>query len=55
LPKAKDFQTGTNAILMHSRVFVFWIAAGVAMGVYDRTIKYASERKQFGKSISGII
>jgi glutaryl-CoA dehydrogenase len=53
LPKAVDFQTGTNAVLKHSRVFVCWMATGVAMGIYDRTIKYATERKQFGKPISG--
>ena len=42
LPLAKDFQSGTNSVLKHSRVFVCWIAAGICMGVYDQTIKYAS-------------
>lgn len=54
LPKANDFTTGTNVILKHSRIFVCWVAAGIAMGVYDNAIKYVSNRKQFGHPISGI-
>lgn len=53
LPKAVDFATGTNKILKHSRVGVCWVAAGIAMGVYDNAIKYVSNRKQFGQPISG--
>lgn len=53
LPHAIDFQNGTNRVLKHSRVFVCWIAAGICMGVYDNAIKYTTERKQFGRSISG--
>jgi acyl-CoA oxidase len=52
LPKATDFAKGTNTVLRHSRVAVCWIAAGLAIGVYDNTIKYISNRKQFGKPIS---
>lgn len=54
LPKANDFASGTNIILKHSRIFVCWVAAGIAMGVYDNAIKYVSNRKQFGHPISGI-
>lgn len=53
LPKATDFGTGVNVILRHSRIFVCWVAAGIAMGVYDNAIKYVSNRKQFGQQISG--
>lgn len=53
LPKANDFSSGTNVILKHSRIFVCWVAAGIAMGVYDNAIKYVSNRKQFGHPISG--
>lgn len=53
LPKATDFGNGVNVILKHSRIFVCWVAAGIAMGVYDNAIKYISNRKQFGKQISG--
>lgn len=53
LPKANDFASGTNTILKHSRIFVCWVAAGIAMGVYDNAIKYVSNRKQFGHPISG--
>jgi acyl-CoA oxidase len=52
LPKANDFQKGTGAILKHSRVYVLWIAFGIAMGVYDNTIKYIMNRKQFGVPIA---
>ena len=53
LPKALDFATGTNVILKHSRVFVCWVAAGIALGVYDNAIKYVTTRKQFGQPIGG--
>ena len=53
LPKAVDFASGTNKILKSTRVSVCWLAAGVAMGVYDNAIKYVSNRKQFGTLISG--
>lgn len=53
LPKANDFSTGVNVILRHSRIYVCWVAAGIAMGVYDNAIKYVSTRKQFGQPISG--
>lgn len=52
LPKAVDFASGVNKILEHSRVFVCWVAAGMCMGVYDSAIKYTSNRKQFGSSIT---
>ena len=54
LPGAKDFMTGTNKVLKHSRIFVCWMAAGTSLGVYDHAIKYASNRIQFGKPISSI-
>jgi alkylation response protein AidB-like acyl-CoA dehydrogenase len=55
LPKATDFGNGVNVILRHSRIFVCWVAAGIAMGVYDNAIKYVSNRKQFGQQISGTL
>lgn len=54
LPKATDFASGTNVVLKHSRIYVCWVAAGIAMGVYDNAIKFVSNRKQFGQQISGI-
>ena len=54
LPHAIDFQNGTNRILKHSRIFVCWVAAGIAMGAYDNAIQYTSKRNQFGRPISGI-
>jgi acyl-CoA oxidase len=52
LPKATDFNKGTNTVLKHSRIFVAWIAVGIALGVYDNVIKYVTERKQFGVPIA---
>lgn len=53
LPKATDFAKGTNVVLKHSRIFVCWIAIGIAMGSYDHAVKYALNRKQFGQPIGG--
>lgn len=39
-------------MLKLSRLQVIFIAAGVCMGIYKNTIKYVTERKQFGVPIS---
>lgn len=52
LEKGNSWSTGPGRALKHSRVYAAWCACGVAAGAYDFTIKYISERKQFGKSIS---
>jgi len=52
MPKATDFSRGTNSLLKHSRVFICWVAVGMALGVYDNVIKYVMERKQFGVPIA---
>ena len=51
LEKANDFKD-TNKVLLISRLGVTWTAIGVAVGAFDAAIKYTSERKQFGKTIS---
>ena len=51
LEKANSFRD-TNKILLVSRLGICWVALGIAIGAYDSTIKYISERKQFGKTIS---
>lgn len=53
LPVAKNFQSGANQVLKHSRPLVCWIAVGISIGVYDNAIKYTRERKQFGKPVAG--
>lgn len=40
-------------MLKHSRVFIIWNAVGGCVGVYKHVAKYAAEKRQFGKSISG--
>lgn len=52
LAKGTDFTTGTNVILEHSRLKVAWGAVGIASGAYEAALKYALERKQFGKPIA---
>jgi len=51
LPKAVDFSS-TSKVLMHSRIYVAWIACGISIGVYDSVINYVNERKQFGVKIT---
>lgn len=53
LTHAKDFATGTNAILEASRLLVAWLACGTAVGAYEAALKYALQRRQFGKPIAG--
>ena len=53
LVKAKDFQSGANIVLGHSRPVVCWNALGICLGVYDHAIKYVMERKQFGRPVAG--
>ena len=52
LTHAKDFGTGTNAILEPSRLFVAWMIAGLATGAYEAALKYCLKRKQFGVPIA---
>ena len=37
---ARDFATGTKEVLMHSRIFVAWIAVGMAAGACDAVMTY---------------
>lgn len=53
LEKAKDFNSGANKILEHSRISVAWLGAAVASGAYEAALRYSLERKQFGKPIAG--
>lgn len=52
LTKAKDFATGTNAILESSRLMVAWMACGLASGAYENALKYTLRRVQFGKPVA---
>ena len=52
LTHAKNFATGTNVILESSRLGVAWMIVGVACGAYEAALKYALQRKQFGKPIA---
>ena len=45
LTHAKNFATGTNAILESSRLCVAFMAAGIACGAYEAAIKYTLNRK----------
>lgn len=52
LAKAKDFGTGTNAILETSRLVVAWMACGLAAGAYENALKYTLKRVQFGRPVA---
>jgi len=41
---AKDFASGTKEVLLHSRIFVAWLAAGMAAGACEAAFKYTKER-----------
>eukprot|EP00455_Lapot_gusevi_P003244 TRINITY_DN1132_c0_g1_i1.p1 TRINITY_DN1132_c0_g1~~TRINITY_DN1132_c0_g1_i1.p1 ORF type:complete len:460 (-),score=108.90 TRINITY_DN1132_c0_g1_i1:103-1419(-) len=51
LAKAKDFSS-VNQALSSSRVIVAWQPVGIAMGIYDNTLKYVKEREQFGAPLA---
>lgn len=53
MEKAKDWMSGTNLVLKHSRIIVAWNAMGVLLGCYDACIRYVTQRQQFGQSIAG--
>ena len=54
LPGAKDFASGTNAILLASRIGVAWIPVGVVAGVYEHAVKYLRSRTQFGVPLAAM-
>ena len=49
---AADFASGTKEVLQHSRIFVAWIAAGMAAGACEAAFKYTKQRVQFGKPVA---
>lgn len=52
LTHAKNFATGTNAILESSRLGVAWMIAGLACGAYEAALKFTLKRKQFGRPVA---
>eukprot|EP01068_Selenidium_serpulae_P003305 Selendium_serpulae@DN2989_c0_g1_i2.p1 len=52
LSGASKFSEGTQRVLETSRALVAGAATGVLIGAYERALKYALNRKQFGKSIA---
>lgn len=51
LQNAHTFQD-TAAVLRNTRTEVAWASVGVAIGAYEAALKYATERKQFGKPLA---
>ena len=41
---AKDFASGTKEVLIHSRIFVAWMATGMAAGALEAAMAYCQER-----------
>ena len=52
LEKAKNFSEGVNVVLEYSRISIPWIATGIMAGVYEHSMKYVIERKQFGAPLA---
>src|SRR5271155_5281732 len=52
LQKANTFKDCAKVLRM-TRTGVAWFAVGCAMGAYEHALRYALERKQFGKPIGG--
>ncbi|TFD69405.1 acyl-CoA dehydrogenase family protein [Cryobacterium ruanii] len=51
LPGATSFRD-TNRLLTNSRVWVGWQTVGLQFAAYDCALRYALERRQFGKPIA---
>lgn len=43
--KASDFTVGTKEVLLHSRIFVAWMAAGMAAGACEAAFEYCLKRQ----------
>jgi glutaryl-CoA dehydrogenase len=52
LQNANSFKD-TAKVLRMTRTGVAWFAAGCQMGAYEHALRYATERKQFGRPIGG--
>ncbi|MGY3496374.1 acyl-CoA dehydrogenase family protein [Bradyrhizobium sp. USDA 4502] len=52
LQNANSFKD-TAKVLRMTRTGVAWFAVGCAMGAYEHALRYATERRQFGKPIGG--
>jgi glutaryl-CoA dehydrogenase len=52
LKNANTFKD-TAKVLRMTRTGVAWFAVGCQMGAYEHALRYATERKQFGKPIAG--
>ena len=50
LPKVNGFKSVAE-MLGHSWLFVFWVAVGIGIGIYDKAHKYLKEWVQFNKSL----
>lgn len=50
---AKDFASGTKEVLLHSRIYVAWMATGMAAGACEAAMEYCRERIQFKRPIAG--
>lgn len=49
---AKDFASGTREVLLHSRIYVAWLAVGIAAGAVDAAMDYCKKRVQFRKPLA---
>lgn len=52
LTKAIDFEKSAGKVLLATRIGVAWFVSALAAGAYETCLKYALERKQFGRPIA---
>ena len=52
LELAKDFASGTKEVLLHSRIYVAWMAAGMAAGACEAAMNYCKQRIQFKRPVA---
>jgi glutaryl-CoA dehydrogenase len=52
VPKENKLNGSFKDILRYTRYLVGWEATGLQLGAYEHALKYAKERKQFGKPIA---
>jgi alkylation response protein AidB-like acyl-CoA dehydrogenase len=48
----KNFKDSISKVFLASRIGLSWAVVGVCMGVYDKSLDYLTNRKQFGKPLA---
>ena len=52
LKSSRDFASGLQPMFKHSRLYVAWLATGMAASACEAAFAYTKQRKQFGKPVA---